>query len=908
MITKRVQEISTNYHARAGADILAELKTSREGLSVGEAQRRLAQYGPNEIPDKGGANPLIIFLKQFNSALVYILILAAVISFFAGHAIDAYVIAFIIVANAVIGFVQEYKAERAVRELKKAVVLKAQVYRDEELIEIDSSGLVPGDVVLIEAGQKIPADVRLLEVREFQTVEAALTGESVPVFKTTDNMVPDTALIDRKNMAWMGTFATAGEALGVVVATGARTVIGGIATSLGEIKDPNTHFQVKIKVLATQMAIVAIVGASVIFVIGFFFKELGFIQIFLFAIAALVSGIPEGLPAILTIVLAAGAYRMAKRNALIKYLPATETLGVASTIITDKTGTLTQNSMLVEKVVLASGTEAAVQGNGWEPKGDFLVGGENFLPLEHMDMAKMLHIASLCNKSHLTKEGDAFVVSGDPTEAALLVLAKKAGVDREHLSGIEKVVYDVPFSSEKKFRASLVEVVGKSGEVERWIYAVGAPEELIARCATYSHDGERKNLTDHKLADFHHQIDLMTDQALRTLALAFCKAPAGGEITHEDFADGVLVGVVGMRDPIRPDVPEAIAKARNAGIKVIMATGDHRGTAFAIAREVGLIDGDKPDGLVYTQNDLEKMSEAEFSAAVERALVFARLTPNMKLRIAEALQAKGQVIAMTGDGVNDAPALKKADIGIAMGIAGTDVARESADMVLADDNFASIVNAIEEGRTVFINTRQASTFLITTNFAENVTIICTMLMGLPLPLITTQILWLNLVTDGVSGTPLAFEPVHKGVLDEGVRDRSENILNKTMAPFLVLIVGLMTLGTVAVFSLLLDEGIEKARTGAFAVMAFTQVFNVFNMRSLKHSVFEIGFFGNKYLLWGVLASFVLTLTVLYLPWLQHVFTFVSLDISELLLIIGFSSLVLWFGEIYKLAVKMASAR
>lgn len=890
-----------SFYSQPTEKLLKELSSEINGLLREEAKLRLEKFGRNEIPEKKAKRPILIFLRQFHSVLIYILLVAAVISFFIGHLIDVYVIVTVILINATMGFVQEHKAERSIQALKKMIVAYAKVFREGELLKIPAKELVPGDIILLEEGDRIPADARLLEVKNFRTVEASLTGESLPIDKNVKVLPEKTVLADCKNMVWMGTFVAGGQAKGVVTSTGIRTAIGEVSQSIERIKKINGHFEKKTDTLAKQMGIIAVIGASITFLVGFFVREFEFSEIFLFTIASLVSGIPEGLPAVLVVVLAIGAHRMAKRNAIIRTLPATETLGVATVIATDKTGTLTQNTINVEKIILPGEDEITVSGEGWRPSGDFSQNDDIIAPLENSCLSKLLHIACVCNNARIVKEEDEkYKIIGDPTEAALVALAEKAGLKKEELLEREKRIDDLPFNPELKYRASLSVLVKEDRKKE--IYVIGAPEAVLDHSSfTFWEKGEKK-ITQEERGEILAGIQALAKKAMRVLGLAYKITPVSTDNLSEDLVnDLVLVGVVGMLDPPRPQVKEAIAKARRAGIRVIMKTGDHKDTAVAIAKEIGMI-GEKTKSKcpeVLTEQELLKLSEEEFEETIKLVSIFARLTPAMKLRIVETLQKQGHIVAMTGDGVNDAPALKRADIGVAMGIIGTDVARESSAIVLADDNFASIVNAIEEGRTVFTNTRQASSFLITTNFAESISIITMIFFGLPLPLLPTQLLWLNLVTDGVTDVALAAEPSHENVLEEPPRKAKENILSREIIPFVLIMAGIMTILTITIFNAYLPSGIGKARTGAFAVMAFTQLFNGINMRSLKKSIFKIGFFTNKFIVVSLTASVTLLAMVLYVPFFQGVFHFVSLGLLELLIIILLSSLVFVLGELYK---------
>ncbi len=890
------------YHSYSVEETFKDLKAEKGGLSIEESKKRLLDFGLNEIENEEKIRPFFIFAKQFHSILIYILIAAAFIAWFYGKLIDVYVILGVVFLNAIMGFIQEYRAERAIQALKNIIVPTAKVYRDGVLEKIDAKNLVLGDVIFLEEGDKIPADARIFEERDFRTVESSLTGESTPVSKNIGKTDPKTSVGDRRNMVWMGTFVAGGQAKAVVVATGNNTVFGEIAGDISQIKKERSHFEKKIDKLAKQMGVIAVAGSSLIFIVGFWIKGVEFQEILLFTIASLVSGIPEGLPAILVIVLAIGANKMAKRNAIIRRLPATETLGVANVISTDKTGTLTQNTMNVRSIIFGNEKEVRVSGNGWEPKGDFYQEDSKIAPLENPVLDKLLHISSICNNANLIKEEstneDGYKIMGDPTEASLVVLAEKAGLKKDILG--ERKIDDLPFSSEFKYRASLSALVKEKNKQE--LYVVGAPETILNRSEFFlDKNGNKSKLEKEKKKEILKKIEGLTNKAMRTIALAYKPLPAKHKALSDDIIfDLVFVGVVGIIDPPRPEAREAVLKAKKAGIRVIMTTGDHKGTAVAISKEVGIMDdfSDKKNAL--TENELIEMEEDDFRKAIREVDVFARLTPNMKLKIAESLQKDGHIVAMTGDGVNDAPALKKSDIGIAMGVIGTDVARESSEIILADDNFASIVNAIEEGRIVFTNTRQTSTFLITTNFAEHATLISSLFLFVQLPLLPTQILWLNLVTDGVSGFSLAAEPGHGKVLDEPPRQKNENILSKEIIPFLILMMVVMAILTVSFFGYYLGEdgnNINKARTVAFTVMAFTQLFNVLNMRSMKRSIFELGFFSNKYVPISLFSAIVLQIIAVYL--LTSIFHFEILSVLEMLTIFVFSSFVLWFGELYK---------
>ncbi len=889
-------------------EVIKKVNSHSSGLEKKEAKERLSKNGPNKINQEDANHPLIIFLRQFKSGLIYVLIVAGVIAAIFGKWIDAYVIMGIILGNSILGFVQEYKAERAIASLMEMIVSTTKVLREGELLEVPTEHLVVGDVVLLEEGDKVPADMRIIKTKNFRTREASLTGESSPKGKNTEKIESDASLGDRKNMVWMGTFVAEGSAKCMVVATGNDTVFGKIAEDMEDIDKGGGHFEERISILAKQMAVFAFSGAALIFLISIIKSGIGLtdgIEAFeepLFAsIAALVSGIPEGLPAIAIIVLAVGATRMAKRNAVIRKLSATETLGVADHILSDKTGTITQNTMTVKRIVFPETETVTVSGEGWEPKGKFYRKSEMISPLEDPDLDKLLHIAEICNKAELSHEEDDkenCKIIGDPTEGGLVVLAEKAGLRKDVVAGKEEKLDDMPFSSKLKMRASLIKI-----KEDKEIYVVGAPEAIVEKSSETIVDGKIVKLNKERKGKIVSKINEMSDEAMRTIALAYRKvSDKTDQINERDINDLVLVGVVGMIDPPKPGVQEAVEKAKQAGIRVIMVTGDHKNTAAAIAKKVGIAKEEKGKyPVAMDQSDLERISEVEFRDKVKHVNVFSRLTPHMKLKIAKTLQEEGAIIAMTGDGVNDAPAVKQADIGISMGIMGTDVTREAGDIVLTDDNFASIVNAIEEGRIVFENTRKASSSLITSNFGEIGTIITSIILGFPLPILPTQILWVNLVTDGVMGIPLVLEPGHGDILKSKPRDKDENILTKEILPYFVIMMVLMAGIAIFIFDLFYEGGanLTKARTGAFSVIAFTQLFNAVNLRSIDKSIFKIGLFSNKFIIMGFLLGVFLQMAVIMIPGLREVFQFETLSLSEIGLIALLSSSVFWVGELYK---------
>ncbi len=881
-----------NWYSLDAESALKKLESSNSGLTDSAVAERKIKYGPNEIPDSRGLHWFWILIRQFNSLLVLILVIAAAISWLIGHMTDMYVIIVVILIDTIIGFVQEYRAERAVSSLKSLLKPFAKVIRNGKKMSLRASELVPGDIIILEEGDNIPADARLISSKNLRVIEASLTGESVPNGKNTERLPENTDLADRKNMVFKGTFTVGGYALAVVTETGLNTAIGEIARTLYKIKPEKTNFQRKTDTLARQMSIISILSAVLLFLSAYFFLNADFKDILLISIAALVAAIPEGLHSVLTIVLSIGASRMTKRNAIIRDFNATETLGSVTTIITDKTGTLTQNTLTVRKVYQPGDKTTEVGGEGWTTIGNFNRSNKKIVVSEHQNLMKLLKICQCCNNSEIRhdKKKDDFQMVGDPTEGALLVLSRKGILSAaDNISKID----DLPFNATLKLRATLI-----SESDQKTLLVIGAPEKVLEKSIKVLSPNGEKEINSTYINEIKHTIESWSNDAMRVIALAYREESADCNTVDENNINNlVFAGIVGMIDPPRPQVKEALAQCKVAGIRVIMATGDHKNTALSVAKEIGILGENEK---VFTEKELMLMDDAAFETAVKNTNVFARLTPNMKLRIAEKLQSLGELIAMTGDGVNDAPALKKADVGVAMGIMGTDVARESAKIVLADDNFSTIVGAIEEGRIVFTNARQTTFFLITTNFAEIIVLITAILMGLPLPLTATQILWLNLVTDGLGDVALATERGHGDILKQKPVSAKENILHITVMPFILINAILMTVLAVGAFIRYQGAGIEQARTAAFIVMCFTQLFNIYNMRSLRLSVFTIGFFSNKFVNISNIISVAVLFCIIEIPLFAKLFGFESLPLNQVFVLAIISSLILWFGELYKL--------
>lgn len=869
-------------------EVFKRLETSEGGLSNAEAERRLKTYGLNKLPEAEAISKLKIILHQFTSPLIYILIVAAIVTTFLGEYIDTGVIVTVLILNAIIGYFQEYKAETSVRALQSMVVPRAKVIRDGKEQEIPSDRLVPGDIVLLASGMRVPADLRLLKATELRIEEAALTGESVPVEKKIgpipeENLTPG----DQTNMAFMGTVVVNGRAKGVVVETGLNTVLGQIAREVKELSVTKTPLQQKITKFAHFIGFLVLGSAIAISLLGF---SLGMAigEIFKIAVAASVAAVPEGLPIVVTITMAIGISRMAKRNAIIRKLPAVETLGSTSVICSDKTGTLTKNEMTV-KVINDTQHSYEVTGSGYDPEGEILRDWEDCEASSLDGVCGVLRIGLLCNESRIYEEGGQYRVDGDPTEGALIVSAMKAGLNPEEERERYPQLSIIPFESERGFMATLHQHNGK-----KFIFAKGAPEKLLEMCSGAS--GGLPLDKEKILRTAEH----FAQDGMRVLAMAYKEVPQEfGELTHETLeGDLTLAGLQGMIDPPRPEAIEAIKGCHEAGIRVAMITGDHAVTAKAIGRMMGI--GHK-DPIVLTGKELETMNDEELFGKVKEVSIFARVSPQHKLRIVQQVMKHGEVVAVTGDGVNDAPALKAAHIGVAMGKTGTDVAREAADMVITDDNFASIFHAVEEGRVVFDNIRKVTLFLIPTGFAAIVSILVAMALDIPIPYVAAQLLWINLVTNGLQDVALAFEPGEKDVLRRKPRSLREGIMSRLMYERSVLVGLIISAGVIFNFISALEEGVslERARTIAVTTMVLFQFFQAWNSRSELRSVFTLNPLSNPFLFYSMVAAFLAQIAVVYVPALQWVFRTESLSLEEWWRILGVALSVVIAVEIDK---------
>jgi Ca2+-transporting ATPase len=865
-----------HWHQLQAEEIVRLLEADlTNGLSDAEVKHRLEKFGPNVVRARRGTPAWLKLLQQFNQPLVYILLLAGGVTAFLGEWLDSSVILAVVVINTIVGFLQETKAEKAIEALARMVVTETTVRRDGRQQRVRSVELVPGDVVLLQPGDRVPADLRLFHARNLQVDESALTGESVPARKHTDPLALETILADRKNLAFAGTLVTAGHGEGVAWATGDKTETGRIAWLIGEAVELQTPLTRKIAGFSRLLLWVILGLAAVTFAIGVARGE-KVVEMFMAAVALAVGAIPEGLPAAVTIVLAIGVARMARRRAIIRKLPAVETLGSTTVICSDKTGTLTENQMTVREI-FAGGQLYEVTGGGYEPKGEIRFDGRPVKGAGHPALAECLRAGVLCNDSQLTRdENGRLKVQGDPTEAALLVAAEKGGLGHADTQKASPRVDMIPFESEHMFRATL-----HDGPAGRVIYKVGAAERLLDRSTDAL--GAGGEIVPLDKAAVHHAVEQMAARGLRVLAFVRRHIDAKhARLEHAHVAEGLtFLGLQGMIDPPRPEVIAAVRRCQEAGISVKMITGDHAVTARAIARQIGL---DREAGVppaetrpvepvALTGRELEKLSDEQLPEVAERITVFARVAPEQKLRLVRALQSRGQVVAMTGDGVNDAPALKQADIGVAMGISGTDVAKGAAAMVLTDDNFASIEAAVEEGRGVFDNITKFIVWILPTNLGEAALLMTAILLGLPLPALPLQLLWVNL-TDTVLGLPLAFEPKEPGLMRRPPRNPRQPLLTHPLLMRTGLVTLIILMGGLGLFLWELraeNSGLAVARTVVVNLFVVVEALYLFNCRSLNRPFFAVGLLGNRLALCGALAMLGAQVVFTYAPLMNKLF-------------------------------------
>jgi Ca2+-transporting ATPase len=835
-----------------------------KGLDIFEVDKRQKHFGPNAITGKKGKGPLLRFLLQFHQPLIYILIAAAAVTTFLQEWVDAGVIFGVVLVNAFIGFIQEAKAVKAIEALAKTMTTEATVLRSGEKQRISSAEVVPGDIVFLQSGDKVPADLRLFQTRDLQVDESALTGESVPVDKKADVLDHNTALADRWNMAYASTLATYGQGSGIVVAIGDLTEVGRISELISTTEALETPLTRKIARFSHILLYAILVLAATAFVVGLI-RDQSVFDMFMAAVALSVGAIPEGLPAALTITLAIGVARMARRRAIIRKLTAVETLGSTTVICSDKTGTLTENQMTVQEI-LAGGERFEVTGAGYTPSGRILKIGVTVDASMPSALMECLKAGLLCNDSLLLEKEGRWAVQGDPTEGALLVSAAKAGLEIATTRKKSLRIDTIPFESQHQYMATLHD---QGADIPGIVYIKGSVETILEKCDSFLDSAGRHIELD--VEQIHKAVEEMAAKGMRVLAFAKREIEQGtAALNHPDVASGMtFIGLQGMIDPPRQEAIIAVQMCHTAGIRVKMITGDHALTASSIAHQVGL---HNPTNVV-TGKELIEISDSELIVVADRTSVFARVTPEQKLRLVEALQAKGNVVAMTGDGVNDAPALKRADIGVAMGITGTDVAKEAADMVLTDDNFASIEAAIEEGRGIFDNLTKFIVWTLPTNLGEGLVILAAIFAGVTLPILPVQILWINMTTAVLLGLMLAFEPKEPGLMTRPPRDPKTPILTGVLI-WRLFIVGLLLLaGAFSLFEWELMTGatVVEARTVAVNVFVLVQLFYLFNCRSLTQSMFRLGFFSNPWVFGGVTVMLILQVMFTYLPAMNLMF-------------------------------------
>jgi Ca2+-transporting ATPase len=919
------EKVAMHWHEMSCEAVLETLKTSKQGLSAAEAARRLERHGPNELIERGVKSPWLIVWEQLTATMVLVLIIATAISAVLGDYKDAVAIMAIVVLNTLLGFSQEYRAEKAMAALKKLAVPTVRVRRGGHVQEISARDLVPGDIVLMEAGNLVPADGRLLECSNVRIQESALTGESEPVEKDPQVVAgADLPLGDRRNLVHMGTLVTYGRGLAVVTATGMATELGRIAAMIQTVDREPTPLQRRLEQLGRVLAVVALGLVSVIFALGLLRGE-DITLLFLTAISMAVAAVPEGLPAVVTIALALGAQRMLKRRALIRKLAAVETLGSVTVICSDKTGTLTENRMTVTVLDVAGHRVDLTEhlhhaGPVLPPNGEF-----PSVPSDQPALALLLAGGALCNEAVLQSNGDgpdSFHAVGDPTEGALVVAAAQMGLSKAELEQAFPRVAEVPFDSERKRMTTVHRFPTAQGHIppalERvrdWVRGTGGPpyvaftkgavDSLLDVSSQVWVDERAEPLTDDWRTRIAAAQERLAQNGMRVLGVAFrplesLRFDGRGDGLERDL---IFIGLVGMIDPPRPEVKDAVQLCKTAGIRPVMITGDHPLTAQHIARELGIA----ADGHILTGRDLARLSVVELEGVVEEVSVYARVSPEHKLKIVQALQNRGHIVAMTGDGVNDAPALKKADIGVAMGITGTDVAKEAADMVLQDDNFATIVAAVEEGRVIYDNIRKFIKFLMATNSAELWVMLLAPFLGMPLPLLPLQILWINLMTDGPPALALSVEPAERDTMRRAPYHPQESIFGRGVGRHIAWVGLLMGAISLAVGYWYWTTAHPDWQTMVFATLTFSQLANVLAVRSERDSLFRIGLLSNTPLLGAVTLTVVLQLAVVYVPFLQEVFTTRALSAEDLALSLALSTVVFWGVELEKVLIRRSAA-
>lgn len=889
------------WHSKTLSEVFQELDSSDYGLNNKEVKRRLQEYGSNKLPEAKVVSLPVIFLRQFKSPLIYVLLLASFIVFLMGEMIDGSVILTVLFFNATVGTIQEGRAQNTLLALKKMVEIKATVLRDNKEVIISDSEVVPGDVIILQEGERIPADARIVEANNLTMDEAALTGESKPVHKIIDVIAKnggkaDLPTADQKNMVFKGTYILSGNGRAVVIATGLKTVIGKISKEIAAIE---TEIPLKKNIRQLSRLIIIMVASIslILFLLGIVSGKPAK-EMFITVVSLSVSVIPEGLPIVMTLVLATGVWRMSKKNALVKRLQAVETLGQASIIAVDKTGTITKNEMVIQEVYLPDG-KADVDGRmfeiggiGYEPKGKIKLENKIIDPPNHPELLFAGKIAAFCGNARLmfSKEENAWQVTGDPTEAAMLVLAQKIGFHKQDLEKESPLIGEIPFDYKLKYHATIHRVGGK-----KFLTAVGAPEVILGLSKNTWSPGKVRRLSKEDRQILESTFISMSERGLRIVALAQ-KDDISENLSPEKISSLNFVGFFGMKDALRAEVKDTVQKVGLAGIRIVMITGDHKITAREIAREAGIYkDGD----IVLTGQDIDLLTDNDLKNSLAKVSVFARVTPEHKLRIIKAYKGRGEIVAMTGDGVNDAPSLVAADLGVAMGKIGTEVSKEASDIVLLDDNLKSIAAAIEEGRGIYKTIKKVILYLFSTNWGEALIITAALLLGYPLPLLPAQIIWLNFITDGFLDVALAMEPKEEGLLKGAFKRPEKNLIDNLMVQRMLFMAIPMTIGTLFLFRGYFENDIAKALTVSLTAMAVFQWFNAWNCRHESKSIFQTNLFSNKFLVLATIIVVFLQILVVYSPFMQSIFKTSPLKISEWILIISVAASIIVVEEIRK---------
>ena len=882
--------MNDTWHSKTVLEVFQTLHSDEHGLTNKEAVERLEKHGPNKLPEGKGDGLLVIFLRQFQSPLIYILFAASIVVFVMGEITDGSIILAVLLINAIVGAIQEGKAQNTLLALKKFVETKATVLREGKELIIPDSEVLPGDIIILQEGEKIPVDARIIAATNLKIDEAALTGESEPKHKIADKLTEDNLPIaDQKNMVFKGTHVLAGNGKAIAVATGVDTIIGKISKEIAAI-DTEIPLKANIRYLSRLIIITVASISFVLFLLGILSGK-SVVEMFTTVVSLSVSLIPEGLPIVMTLVLATGVWRMSKRNALVKKLQAVEALGQTQVIAVDKTGTITKNELVIQKVYV-DGNFFDIEGEGYEPKGAIKLNGNVVGLVDHPDLIFVGKIAAFCAKAHVmfSEEEKVWHVAGDPTEAAMLVLAEKFGFYKDDLERESPLVGEIPFDYKLKYHATVHQLDGQKS-----LAVVGAPEVVLGLSQKIWHAGKSHSLKEEERLELESIFLSMSQVGLRVVALAETN-DVPEILASEEIKSLTFVGFFGMKDTLRPEVAEAIQKTSSAGIRVVMITGDHKLTAQAIAKEAGIYqDGDT----ILTGQDIDSFSDAELSEKLTKTSVFARVTPEHKLRIVKAYKAIGKIIAMTGDGVNDAPSLVAADLGVAMGKIGTEVAKEASDIVLLDDNFTSIVSAVEEGRNIYKTIKKVILYLFSTSWGEVLTITGTLLLGLPLPLLPAQIIWLNFVTDGFLDVALAMEPKEEGLLRGNFERPKKYLIDKLMVQRMAVMAIPMMIGTLFLFKKYFESDLAHAWTISLTTLAVFQWFNAWNCRHESKSIFQMNPFANKFLVGATLIIIPLQLLVIYNPLMQKFLHTTSLGFSEWLLIVPIATSVVLVEEIRK---------